>query len=368
MYRPELDLLRFLAFLAVFVVHDVDYTIGFFVQHGISQWAAKIVVSIAHAGMYGVDVFFVLSSYLITELLLRERALTKTLNVGAFYVRRVLRIWPLYYFFMALAALTPFLNPHGYFSVRYVLPCLFLMGNWGFIWFGLPRSIVIPLWSVSVEEQFYLVWAPVVARLSRRQIVYAAVALIAVANFSRIVDLYLGLNRGQVWVSTFSHLDSIAAGILVAVLWRASNPFFNPLRRVVLFSAAVCCVVGVAYFDFGTTNSTGHLSAPGVLIGYPVVALASAAILLAFLGSSLRSRPLEYLGRISYGLYIYHLTAILVVNRLIRGGGRGPVHAFMVLALALGLTIAMGAASYSLIEKPFLRLKRRFTFVSSRPV
>ena len=169
-YKPELDILRFFAFLGVFLVHSMEgYSIDFMVHHHIPLWAAKSGSSIVFAGMYGVDLFFVLSAYLITALLLREKDARGDLNVEAFYLRRILRIWPLYYLFIALAALIPFLNPHHYFSMRYVLPFVFLMGNWSFIIFGIQKTVAMPLWSISVEEQFYLFWPPLVARLSRRQ-------------------------------------------------------------------------------------------------------------------------------------------------------------------------------------------------------
>jgi peptidoglycan/LPS O-acetylase OafA/YrhL len=120
-------------------------------------------------GAYGVDLFFVLSAYLITELLFREKEQRGTLDVKGFYVRRLLRIWPLYYVFVPLAFAIPFFNPGREFSVRYLLPFLMLAGNWSLTlqgWHAGP--VVIPLWSISVEEQFYLLWPPIVARLTIR--------------------------------------------------------------------------------------------------------------------------------------------------------------------------------------------------------
>jgi peptidoglycan/LPS O-acetylase OafA/YrhL len=96
-YRPELDILRFIAFLAVFTSHAVDYPLSFLLQHHVPLFAASSLLAIAHGGPYGVDVFFVLSAYLITELLLREKRATGGLRVPAFYVRRALRIWPVYF-------------------------------------------------------------------------------------------------------------------------------------------------------------------------------------------------------------------------------------------------------------------------------
>ena len=368
-YKPELDILRFFAFLGVFLVHSMEgYSIDFMVHHHIPLWAAKSGSSLAFAGMYGVDLFFVLSAYLITALLLREKDARGDLNVEAFYLRRILRIWPLYYLFIALAALIPFLNPHHYFSMRYVLPFVFLMGNWSFIIFGIQKTVAMPLWSISVEEQFYLFWPPLVARLSRRQIVFAAVIMICVANIFRPFAAAMGQSRTQLWMNSFFHLDSIAAGILLAVLWRGGALSLKIGKRIALVASAVCCLVLRAHFAFGTTPSDEPVSLFGTLIGDPVVALACTAILIGFIDLPFRSRVLQYLGKISFGLYAYHLTGLLIVDKLLPGGDAGPIHACLRIVFALGLTIAISATSYSILERPFLNLKRRFTYIDSRPV
>src|ERR1700688_3352464 len=188
-YRPELDVLRFFAFLGVYVVHIVDYPIEFLEQHHVPHTLAQATMAMATGGAYGVDVFFILSAYLITELLLREKETMGHLNVPAFYLRRVLRIWPLYFLALLIAAYVPFFNPHGEFGPRYVTAFLLFMGNWSFVWFGWITSVAVPLWSVSVEEQFYLFWPPIVARLSRGQIIYAALGMILLANLTRVMIL-----------------------------------------------------------------------------------------------------------------------------------------------------------------------------------
>jgi peptidoglycan/LPS O-acetylase OafA/YrhL len=106
----------------------------------------------------------------------------------------------------------------------------------------------------------------------------------------------------------------------------------------------------------------------GTLIGDPVVALACTAILIGFIDLPFRSRVLQYLGKISFGLYAYHLTGLLIVDKLLPGGDAGPIHACLRIVFALGLTIAISATSYSILERPFLNLKRRFTYIDSRPV
>ena len=103
-YRPELDVLRFFAFLAVFLFH-FSRPVDTYVEHGVPRLVATVVNSLMQGGVFGVDLFFVLSAYLITDLLLREKEKFGELNVKSFYLRRILRIWPLYYFYIGLALL-----------------------------------------------------------------------------------------------------------------------------------------------------------------------------------------------------------------------------------------------------------------------
>jgi len=362
-YRPELDVVRFFAFLAVFVYHTLNAPLDRLAGH-VPMWFARLQVSISRAGAYGVDLFFVLSAYLITELLLREKKARGTLDVKSFYLRRILRIWPLYYFFVPLAALVPFLNPQHEFTLKYVLGYLLLAGNWVTIAFGPPYSAALPLWSVSVEEQFYLLWPPVVARLSRRKIVYVAVAMLLVANAARVVVLLLHGNGWSVWANTFARLDPMAAGILLAAFLHGEAPKLSVLARCLMIGGGI---VGIAV--------TGHHSAPwgsglpwvGTLVSYPVVAVSATAIVLGAIGIGVRLRPLEYLGKISYGLYVYHQMCIWITDRWFHGRS-GIIHASLREVVALALTIAVSAISYALLEKPFLNLKQRFAYVASRPV
>src|SRR5260370_19912385 len=173
-----------------------------------------------YAGVFGVDLFFVLSAYLITELLLREKEQCGALDVRGFYLRRMLRIWPLYFFYIALA-LIPAFNPNHVFTWRYAVAFLFLAGNWSIVAYGWPlHSIIGALWTVSIEEQFYLSLPPLVRKLSRKGIALAAIAMLIVSAATRIamVAVHGGIN--SVWCNTLASLDPIAAGILVAVTLR----------------------------------------------------------------------------------------------------------------------------------------------------
>src|ERR1700722_10910575 len=144
-YVPELDSLRFLAFLAVFVFHSRSYL----PYAGLPYTLEKIIRAMDGTGAFGVDLFFVLSAYLITELLLKEKKATWSLDVPAFYLRRILRIWPLYFFFLAVAALLPLFDPTQHLGIKYLAGYSFLSGNWMFVLGGVPESVATPLWSIS---------------------------------------------------------------------------------------------------------------------------------------------------------------------------------------------------------------------------
>jgi peptidoglycan/LPS O-acetylase OafA/YrhL len=166
-YLPELDSLRFFAFLAVFICHC------FALAGREGAWS--------DVGSFGVDLFFVLSAYLITELLLRERRSRGRFDLGRFYARRILRIWPLYFTFLAGAELAGAV-PQGDLA-----PLALFAGNFAYAAWGPPGLAVSSLWSLSVEEQFYLVWPLMMTRLSGRGAVIAGGCIWALSIASRAV-------------------------------------------------------------------------------------------------------------------------------------------------------------------------------------
>ncbi len=224
--------------------------------------------------------------------------------------------------------------------------------------------VTIPLWSLSVEEQFYLVWPPLMKRLSVRAEIVLALALILVANVVRLVAAVHHECTRQLWTNTFAHLDSIAAGILLSVLLSGRLVGVSGRVRAALMLAGVSALI-VRGHSVGLEPADALRWWPTVL-EYPLVVLGCVALLVAFLDSGWRSRTLEYLGRISYGLYVYHMTCIYLTDRYL-GGEPGLMHAGLRIFVSLGLTLSFAAVSYRLIEQPFLRLKSRFTVIESRP-
>jgi len=367
-YKPELDVLRFFAFLLVFVHHVIpnqaaDYVAKF--GPTLAEWVA----SVGRAGAIGVDLFFALSSYLITELLLREAEFSGALDVKAFYIRRILRIWPLYFFFLVLSAtLVPRVLPGDRLPGEYLVMFLFLLGNWMCALRGYPASSAAPLWSVSMEEQFYLAWPLVLRFTGARKLGSLCVGMLIVAIVYRLGLVALGLDPPATWCMTFSRLDPIAAGALLAV-WLRRRPFEVGFaaRTGCIIAGFVCWLLVARYLRINAPPSLAM-----ALLGYPGIAVGAVLILFAFTSPwkstaprALRLPALIYLGRISYGLYVYHLLSLSLVSRMISPFARR--HFFPIQFLGgLAVTILLSALSYHLLEQPFLRLKARFTHVPSR--
>lgn len=361
-YQPELDGLRFYAFLGVFVCHTLPFEDSFY--HGLHLpmpwlWGATV-----KAGAAGVDLFFALSAFLITSLLLREREETGDISLKHFYLRRILRIWPLYFLVIGLGLVLSHTMANQHLQWYYVAGYLLFAGNWVHAVFGRPESIAFPLWTVSIEEQFYLIWPLLVKRLERRGLIVAGVVIFFLATACRIGFVLAGISGGYIYYGSTARCDSIALGILIA-LFADRLPELTRTARLLLVSGGL---VGWIAASAWLTDQPGAISireVPGRLI----IALAAGAMLYGCLYS--RSKLLTgawvvQLGKVSYGLYLLHLTGLLLAKSVLH-----PISGTALLATkAVGfiLTLLLAFASYRWVESPFLRMKDRFARVLSRPV
>ncbi len=359
-YRPELDVLRFFAFLAIFLHHFLPHN---WPAYSIAETPARWIVAAAMAGGFGVELFFALSAFLITGSLLRELEATGTIDSRAFWKRRALRIWPLYFLFLVLTlTLVPQLLPGDRLLGLHTIPFFLFLGNWTCAFRGYPPSVAAPLWAISIMEQFYLIW-PGLLLLCRRKPWRAAVGLLVAAWLMRIVLVVVGLPHPGIYANTFARMDALLLGALFAMLARKRPLVFSPAKRLLLMVGAV----GFAIILFRVFGENAWAGVSGLII-YPAGACVSVVILMAALrtepaDSKGLGRDLAYLGRISFGLYVFHLFAIRWISRLIqmaanRGltDGRLPIPVWLLSALAL--TIGLAAVSYHLVEQRFLRLKR----------
>ena len=359
-YHPELDVLRFVAFLAVFMHHALPRDASRYIAAGFPPIATEWILAAKEAGSFGVDLFFALSAYLITELLLRESAKQGTFSISAFYVRRALRIWPLYFTFLALTVLViPTILPQERFGPIYIVSFALFVGNWVCATQGLPFSVASPLWSISVEEQFYIGWPLLLRVFGINRIKQLAIALLAVAVATRVLLVAFSVGHPGVWCNTLARLDPIALGAILAFALRGRAPQIKSALRIVLCGGALACWLLVARYL--------HQDGVTSVFTYFLSALASVMFLVAVLQTNvplLRVAPfswLVYLGRISYGLYVFHLFALAVVMKVFIPAIGVPLNFESYVLTSFLLTVILAAASYKWLELPFLQLKKHFT-------
>lgn len=369
-YRPELDVLRLIAFLFVFFVHRMDFApidpVRYFWRYNITL-----------LGDFGVPVFFLLSAFLITELLTRESERTGEVHARSFYARRILRIWPLYFgAFFGLALLENFIRHVGPPRASW-LAFTFFAGNWYICIHGWIHAYPVnPLWSISVEEQFYIAIPLLVRYGTRRVLKLVSFLLIAVA-YGAVIYYALHPRHGfsSQWTNSLVQFQFFSAGTLLSLYLKGRLPQWHVVVRIGAFIAAIACWL-VASVTFGVQADTPHSTVLGAPIGWALLLGGTVLLFLSLLGTPSKYLPAFaiYLGRISYGLYIFHELMLFLVFKTWRKqldglcrmlhvtywrGGFGAL-------LALGLTILVAMFSYRFFEQPFLRLKRRFTFVPSR--
>lgn len=361
-YRPELDVLRFGAFILVFFCHAMPGMDG-------STLGAHLWNSVKGGCGFGVSLFFLLSAYLITELLLRERESTGSIQIGAFYIRRALRIWPIY-FLMLLATFFIGLGVHTFHvTVGALAAYSLLVGNWYTVLHGYLPVAAAPLWSIGVEEQFYIGW-PTLVRFSRPRIL--AGVSIALWIVSQIAVFYLGLRHARlsdvVWANSLVHAQYFAVGALLSVALRGAVPGFKVHTRWMMVGGGLLLLFGaysvLAFSGMEVTADGLHALSCFLLAG-----AGATLIFLGTIGAKIPStlKPIVTLGKMSYGLYVFHSICLLVTERTaerLHLHGGLPAAVFV----ALPLTALVSYMSYRYFETPFLRLKERFTIIESRGV
>ena len=363
-YRPELDVLRFFAFFSVFIAHLERAPINPSLSIGKIRLIHAYTLVVA-SGAFGMCIFFLLSAYLITELLIRERISTGSLHLRAFYTRRILRIWPLYLGVVFAGYFIGLVLPQYRLSGAWVLAFVFLAGNWYTGRVDYAPSTVGALWSISLEEQFYLLW-PSIAKFGGARAL-AAVACLTIPVGYGVLFYLCGKGvpmQPSLWTNSFVQFSFFGIGALIALaLHRRSLHIPMPLRPLLFGGGVLLWLVANRYFH---VNGTFYEARPWwVCCGFGLVAVGCTAIFFSLFGIPRWVLPpqLIYLGKISYGLYVFHVPCRELARWLV-GGAR---HALLFQPLLqMALTILVAALSYKYFEKPFLRLKERFEFVPSR--
>lgn len=377
-YRPELDALRLFAFLAVYVCHSIPNAF----TDSISRTGGRVLAVVKDAGNFGVCLFFLLSAFLITELLRRERERSGSIRMRAFYVRRMLRIWPLYFGITIAYAVGGRFFPALRIEPGRLLAYFLLAGNWYIALHPWIQTPLRALWSISVEEQFYLAW-PLLAKLGgMRSLVMASLAIVPVSLLTiYVVSLDKHYAYNTVWLNSLTQFQFFAWGALLALAFDGSALRLKGVLR------GVMGLSGIALWLLA--SSIAQIKRPGALVsssqfcfGYLLVAAGCILLFLAVFGVSSQRVPrwATYLGKISFGLYVFHETAFLLADKAQKFTGKflpqvcawQSEHIFNALivnkAAALVLTILLATLSYRFWESPFLRLKKRFTLIASREV
>jgi peptidoglycan/LPS O-acetylase OafA/YrhL len=329
-------------------------------------------------GFLGVDVFFVLSGYLITSLLLTELEGSGRLRLGLFYERRARRLLPALVVLVAIVTFYAYgVVPHGSFPSlpRQIVGTMLYVGNWTLIaghttYFsmGLPPSPLEHTWSLAIEEQFYLVWPVLLLigwRLARRRTWLAAgcgAGAVACAGVTAL-QFEHGTGINALYFATQTHATTMLVGAAAALLMLRRIPTANdghfivatPRWRPTATSCAVIawtCVVAAFFVVSGTGPA---LYRGGYLVFGVVVAAAISATVATPVGLASRilsSPPLTAIGRISYGIYLYHFPLFLWLDE-----ERTKLSGATLLAVRLAVTLLVATASYVLVEQPVRQRK-----------
>lgn len=344
----ELDGVRGLAALAVFLHHVCYATLP------ADGWGGgiRLLSSVSRFGTAGVDLFFVLSGFLITSLLIEDRNGPRYYH--DFYWKRALRILPLY--FVCLLGVLLF-YPH---SGTYVLLSTFFVAN--FAWF-FHIDASGPFWTLAIEEQFYLLWPTVVRRRSTEVLSYWALAIGMSAVILRVIAARSGHHNYQF---TFFHCDGLAVGAWLACRferWQRLGGCTSLEKGAWAASLLAAAGLAVAAFRLHGGPATEALGAACNQTSVTLLAGALIAFLLLNRGSSLlrvfRSAPLTFFGLISYAIYMIHGYVLWVYDRYVAHPNPGDLAAYSLrLFTVLGVTIVLSLLSRHLLELPAMSLRR----------
>ena len=316
------------------------------------------------AGGFGVSVFFVLSAYLITELLLRERERSGTVHVGRFFLRRLLRIWPLYFAALGLGVLLGHFVHAWRFSASAALWFTFLLGNFWIAAHGWPTSGLTVLWSLSIEEQFYA-GIPLLIRWGGRVALTCVGVLAILAAYPTLI--YLGRHGRPTWENSLVNFQFFGAGTLLALALHQRTWKMGAGGRLCLL-----CVAAAAFCYAGHTldHASSQPDTPFLLVERFACGLTgSVCLFLSFLNADLKKwRLFIRLGQMSYGLYVFHyLILFILFYPLIAAPRFRYAINYPVATSIMSFLITAGIAwlSFHYFEMPINRFKERFAVVKS---
>jgi peptidoglycan/LPS O-acetylase OafA/YrhL len=352
---PELDALRALAVILVVWSHTVGGDLG--------------VGESRVGGYHGVTLFFVISGFLITGILLDARRsiaegfASPQFALRAFYIRRFLRIFPVYYAVLFIAFAT------GYDAVRAELGWhLAYLSNWYFAHRGGFGNSTAHLWSLAVEEQFYLAWPWFALLLPRGGLAWTIGGMILAGPLTRLALAHAHGNAHElaVWIITPAVLDSLGLGCLLAYLSRETSLADRFAQGALVVAVSLAALrETVLPLDGSVTLHAALSLTPWALLCVWLVHRASRGFP-GRIGRLLRAGPLLYVGKVSYGIYLVHLFVMVGVPRLERMLGLDALTlsqpGWRHFALVMPVSLVAAALSWRFLEEPINSLKARFPY------
>lgn len=371
-YFMNLDVLRFIAAFMIVFVHGYEGWHGWFGYPGfmttgdyktLSKSGEYINRAISNLG-FGVDVFFLISGFLITFLLIKEYEESGSVSLKKFYMRRILRIWPLYYFIMLVSPLI--INWLGETTQpNYLMTALFL-NNFETI---KTEQWIYPFahfWSICIEEHFYIFWPILIKILPKKRLpeFFCSIILLSILyrSYEYIMNPYPWM---PIYLHTLSRIDVLAIGSLFGYIH-----YYKPMQIKVPFSIRMSLyLLFIVCFFIDPVHSWDTFFLAAFKKYFYVLISGFAMYNYMFNPEAkfriLRKGPIHYLGKVSYGIYMYHNVLILIViKKVVFNNGIHNIYIYT--AILLGFCILVPIISYELIEKPFLKLKRKFEVVHTR--
>jgi peptidoglycan/LPS O-acetylase OafA/YrhL len=358
-YFPELDGLRFLAFVLVFFHHH-----PLFIQ-------IPYLTFLNSYGWVGVDLFFALSSFLFTKLLIIEFQEAKKINIKNFYIRRIFRIWPIYYLFIVFSILYLIVKGSVVSNVGARIVGLFTFTeNIQSAFYGYNQiPFTAHLWSLAYEEQFYI-FVPfiiifLIGNTKRKKIIWL-ISIFILFNIFRLIFIANHTPHPAIYVLPFTHFESIIFGIVIGF-----GGFQFLLKKL---SSLLIGLIGILFFillcQLPPINNISHW----LTLSYTFVGLSTSLVIFSvlnndFLKKIFSQKIIVFLGKRSYGLYLYHLLSIEVVSYLFTKINLLPtVNLVATFFISMLFTVIISIISYKLIETPFLKLKQKYGIINSRPI
>jgi peptidoglycan/LPS O-acetylase OafA/YrhL len=357
-YMKQLDGLRALAVLAVLWTHYLPE----------EYWLFGI-----YWGALGVRLFFVLSGFLITGILLKSRQYVSqgkqrsSFALRQFYIRRFLRIFPLYYTTLALAAFMD-ISPVKE-TIAWHIPYL---SNIYFSIQGKFHGSVGHFWSLSVEEQFYLLWPWLILFLSQRLLLTTIIMLIGIAPLFRLVSTISGVNLVAIWVLTPGSLDTLCLGALLAYLKYHENELRISKKHLLFFflltGILMTVVLPILFHVNANSLFVSTLGDTGRGLIFTCLVAAAANGFKGLVGKALESGPIVYLGKISYGIYLIHAFMPEIAHRMVDRFGLSDYGSPLAIAVfSTVATIVVATISWQVLEQPMNDLKRFFQYAPKVP-